>query len=285
MAFNANLSVEDPISAHRYIDIGYSTNGMHIHDYYVIFMSMTDGLHYLVNDQIYDINRGDVMLFSDSDLYGISVPPNIVYDRFFIVFLPYVLFPEKSRYSALLNCFHSGGETPSHKLSLNEAELSEFIALANSIEAEICEPQFGVIGESVALMNLLLFLNRLNSHMAGTSMPVRSGSHAQIRRVIDYINENYEKPITLDELSELCFFNKSYLSRLFHRETGFSIQDYIIFRRLSHAIELIHAGYKIGEAARLSGFNSETYFITIFKRRVGVTPYQYRQSWMKLAHQ
>ena len=281
MAFNPNTNLEHPVSAHRYIDNGYTTNGMHIHDYYVIFMSLTDGLHYLVNDRIYEINRGDVMLFSDYDFYGISVSPDVVYDRFFITFLPYAVFPEKNGYAALLNCFAGRGEQASHKLSLDEDEQLEFIALANSIEEEICAPLFGTIGQSIALMNLLLFINRINARTEQASAPVQRGRHSRIRDVIDYINENYEHTITLDELSAVCYFNKCYLSRLFHRETGFSIHDYIVFRRLSHAIELLHAGHGIGEAARLSGFKSETYFITTFKKKIGITPYQYKQSWEK----
>ena len=75
--------------------------------------------------------------------------------------------------------------------------------------------------------------------------------------MLQYIDANYTDTISLDSLSAHCFLNKSYLCRLFKRETGFHIHDYIVYRRLSHGMLLLRSG----------------------RQQLGITPYQYAKKF------
>jgi len=124
------------------------------------------------------------------------------------------------------------------------------------------------------MLSLLPYiLKRIVATPSGTLIAV-SGVSA-IRIVLEYIDDNYIHQPSLDELAKLCYLNKYYLCRLFRQETGFSIGDYITYRRMSAAMKLLRKGESISNVARLSGFKSDTYFITSFKKNFGTTPYQY----------
>jgi len=254
---------------------GYEMRAMHIHDMYEIFLSLSDGLKFFVNDRVYPIGRGDVMLFSNIDLHRISAPTNRPYERYVVTFSPDMLPVGGEDYGGLLDCFAHRDGLADHMLSLSDDEQREFIALASAIEEEGRAAAYGKVGQSLALCRLLLFINRVRLREPRELPPIMYSAHPQVRLVIDYIDANYDRAIRLDELSALCYLNKHYLCRLFRRETGFCIHDYMTFRRLSHAIAFLRSGESVGSTARLTGFESDTFFITTFKKNIGITPYKY----------
>lgn len=98
------------------------------------------------------------------------------------------------------------------------------------------------------------------------------------RELIDYLEDNYSRDISLDELAEQTRLSKGYLCALFKKYTGQSIMHYLLTIRISHAkIFLIqYSDKKVYEIARLCGFDSPSYFTKIFKRVTGITPEDYR---------
>ncbi len=99
------------------------------------------------------------------------------------------------------------------------------------------------------------------------------------RQIIDYVQQNYSKPITNKDLSEHFFFNPSYANRVFKAHTGFSIRTFIIDYRINQAMEILRTqNVSISETAFLVGFSDLPHFIKTFKRHVGKTPTEYLKS-------
>lgn len=93
----------------------------------------------------------------------------------------------------------------------------------------------------------------------------------------EYVNEHYMEDITLDSLAEQYHFNPSYFSQQFKRFTGMKLSDYIIDVRLEQGKKLLTTtNEKIYQIAALVGYSNDKYFIRLFKKRVGMTPDQYR---------
>ena len=94
-----------------------------------------------------------------------------------------------------------------------------------------------------------------------------------------YIQQNLDQRLTRDELSELVHLNESYLSRLFHKETGMSLSDYILKERMKKAGELISETDKpiYGIANQLC-YDNFSYFSKMFKKVYNITPQEYRKS-------
>lgn len=100
-----------------------------------------------------------------------------------------------------------------------------------------------------------------------------------VRKVIDYISENYKNQITLEELSALSNLSETRLSRLFRSITGMSCIDYVIEFRLSKALSMLRSSdMSVIEIAYDTGFNNISYFNRTFKKHFNQTPTEYRKN-------
>jgi len=100
-----------------------------------------------------------------------------------------------------------------------------------------------------------------------------------ITKVLTYININYNKQLTLDELSKKTGYSKSRFSHIFSEIMGMSPIRYQNDIRLKTSCELLHStNLTIAEIAQSCGFNDPLYFSRIFKKKYKVSPTQYRIS-------
>jgi AraC family transcriptional regulator len=114
------------------------------------------------------------------------------------------------------------------------------------------------------------------------SLPVSCEKISQredIDYIVEYINDHYNQSITLDDLAAKIALSRSHFSRLFKRETGFTLQDYIIKVRLERArLMLANSSRKIIEIAHQCGFSSSAHFTAAFSKYAGIQPSAYRKS-------
>lgn len=102
----------------------------------------------------------------------------------------------------------------------------------------------------------------------------------QIVLCINYIYSHLHKKISVEELSKHTGLSPSYLSRLFRKETGESITEYIIKRKINAAKNMLkYSGYSISEISATLAFSCQSYFTKIFKELEGVTPKKYRDMY------
>ena len=88
-----------------------------------------------------------------------------------------------------------------------------------------------------------------------------------------YVQQNYERDITLVGIASEFFFNPSYLSRMFKKKTGGNLSTYMEEIRIQEALKLFQSKkISISEAARMVGYNDPNYFSKIFKKRTGFSP-------------
>ncbi len=100
-----------------------------------------------------------------------------------------------------------------------------------------------------------------------------------LRKAIDYINEHYSEPVTLNEVAEHTFVTTFYISRMFKKELGTSFIDYLNDIRIEKAKELLKdVKYKSYEVASLVGIPDPHYFSRLFKKHSGISPSEYRET-------
>ncbi|MDF2988820.1 MAG: AraC-type DNA-binding protein [Eubacterium sp.] len=101
-----------------------------------------------------------------------------------------------------------------------------------------------------------------------------------ISRCIDYIFININNKITLDTLAKEVKLTPKYLSYLFRKETGQTLSSFIEGERINKAKNLlIYSEYSYSHISHYLSFYSQSYFISIFKKRVGMTPKEYRERY------
>ena len=95
--------------------------------------------------------------------------------------------------------------------------------------------------------------------------------------IIEYINKNINKEITIDELSMHFFFDKTYIMKRFKKELGVSIHEYINIIRIYNSLSLMRTDNYLLSIGMKNGFNSLEYFSETFKKVMGVNPTTYKK--------
>jgi len=124
---------------------------------------------------------------------------------------------------------------------------------------------------ALLLLNILGFLS--------SGVYVRAGNSGLLSsKIMNRIEESYRSKMSLQALADKFGVSASYASRTFRKETGGTIQEYIIIRRIKHACELLeHSDLSVTQIAADSGFNHVTYFIKCFNATMGCPPLRYKQ--------
>ena len=102
--------------------------------------------------------------------------------------------------------------------------------------------------------------------------------HSVIGRIVAYLNEHIDEDIGNDVIAAKYRIHPGYLSRLFKREMGETLSEYLLRIKIERAAELLKSGnYKVGEIAVMVGYNASSYFSVIFKKYIGYSPREYSQ--------
>jgi len=93
-----------------------------------------------------------------------------------------------------------------------------------------------------------------------------------VRRVKDYVHAMYMQEVRVERIAEQMNLDRRYLSRIFKKKTGKSIQEYLISIRMEEAERCLLRGCTVAETARLCGYEDASNFSKMFKSRTGISP-------------
>jgi AraC family L-rhamnose operon transcriptional activator RhaR len=107
---------------------------------------------------------------------------------------------------------------------------------------------------------------------------IRSTSRAVVQTAIRYLRDNLSRPLEVRDVAAQVHLSERHVSRLFHRETGQSILEYLTALRVEMASQLLlDQDLSIKQVARAVGYPDPHYFTTLFGRRTGMTPALFRK--------
>ena len=100
-----------------------------------------------------------------------------------------------------------------------------------------------------------------------------------IKKIVLYIRKNLTNRISLDDIAKNLYITKEHLSRLFKKEMGVTISEYIIKTKIEQAKNMLqHTDYNILDIAVLLNFANSSHFSNSFKKITGVSPSDYRKN-------
>ena len=127
------------------------------------------------------------------------------------------------------------------------------------------------------LSSLLTLLMEKSWHKNSSQV---SSTKQNLISVQEYLDENYSKKITLEELADKFFINKFYLTRVFKQQFGLSVNNYLLQIRITHAKYLLRFTLQSVESIGLEcGMGELYYFSRTFKKVEGISPSEYRRMW------
>lgn len=128
--------------------------------------------------------------------------------------------------------------------------------------------------------SLTYWLKEVMNQFANYVFHYADAKHADIIfRSIDYINANYMKKITLDEIANYVYLSPTYFSKIFKSEMGMNFSAYLNKLRIEKSKVLLRLEQKnVSDVGFLVGFDDQSYFSKVFKQYTGQTPLKFKQT-------
>lgn len=105
----------------------------------------------------------------------------------------------------------------------------------------------------------------------------------RINQIREYIHNNIAAPLSNSELAEMFQMTSDHLGRLFRKSEGMTLQEYVLLTRVNIAKAMLrYSECTLSQIADAVGFSSQSHFGSVFRKRVGQTPAEYRKKNKKI---
>lgn len=218
------------------------------------------------NAQVHPVVEGDIVVINSNHLHTLAAGEAPMFHRYLIVDRSFCL---SNGFDTNLISFEAMVSTPRVRALMDRLE--------EEYQRDVSDP-YRTLGIRLTVLELM---RELCMHH---SSPLREDFHASriltcIKQAIDYIRASYDKDFSLEDVAEFVGINKYYLSREFHKYTGYSFVAYVNRTRCLMAQKLLsEERLSISEVGRRCGFENRSYFAKSFKSYVGMLPGEYRAS-------
>ena len=128
--------------------------------------------------------------------------------------------------------------------------------------------------------HLYLFFDALIRSSVNRKTVVQSGKmrDTYIKEAISFIELNYGRVISVEDIADFCNINRSYLNRLFKESTGKTLQNFLMYYRMNRAAELLKVSeLTVNEIGKRCGYQNQLHFSRAFKTIFGLSPMQWRK--------
>ena len=242
----------------------------HYHEFCKLLLLVAGRGSYTVEGQRYLLQPGDAVLIGSRCVHIPDLDGDTPYERIIIYISPEFLQRASGADCDLTEIFSGAW---GHVLRPRESERKRLFSLAAALEQELAGDRYGrEILSNGALLRLLVELGRnCRRQDAQNAQPVIS-RNPRILEMTRYLDEHLTDDLDVDTLAEQFYVSKYHMMRLFRRETGTTIHDYLTQRRLLHARTLIAGGMRATESCYRSGFRSYSSFTRAYAKHFGTTP-------------
>ena len=253
-------------------DVSEPNLSIHIHECCEIFLCISGGKSFLIDDKVYEVNDGDLFIINQFEAHKVSPLPDEIFSRYIMHVHPTFLYSNSDENVNLADCFYREGGL--NRISLSKSEVKELSLLFDALKGE---HKYGdELYKKIRVLELLLAVNKLfRTHNEGSANTKR---HQTVQLAIDYINNNYSHEITLDTIAKSAYISVNQLCRLFNKYCGTTVTKYLTGKRISEAKKMLGEGKSVTDTAFMCGFNDYANFIRVFKKTVGVPPGKYKNT-------
>ena len=260
------------------------------HGTYKIYFFEGGECKYIVQNRIYELEPGDIILLDDLTLHKLNIASPDTYVRSMIHFsptwlkemLPMLGIPSLlDPFQKLNNCIlRSGLDTSGQYVS---RKIKKIVKRLEVIHQEFrCTGKINIVLETelkLEFLQLLLYIYKLSEceHLRIKQKKTEKKLHAE--KIASWINQYYSEKICLERIANEFNLNKYYISHIFKEVTGYTVMQYVMECRLIQVKYLLEMKPELSleEIFTSTGFESAAHFSRFFKEKMGVTPTSYRK--------
>jgi AraC-type DNA-binding domain-containing proteins len=273
----------------------------HFHKQYEIILFLSDGATLEIDDRVYNVKKGDLFLINNKEYHRTNGSVGKMHSRYVLMFDPDILdnISEVFKYD-FEKYFERRPEGFVHRIRLVDENLREIEQLMSKIEKNMSEGRNNCIKIKLklAILELIVATNEMYEFFSKDNAVEKSNEtnnisgveqksikfkepilyRERIEEIKKYIVNNIENKIDLDELAIEFYLSRFYLCRYFKKETGFTVVQYIMNQKIVAAKVLLKKGLTVTEVAERLAYNSDSHFISVFRKMTGTTPKQYAKN-------
>lgn len=214
--------------------------------------------------QTYSIKSGQGFLIFPGQITTYYADQNLPWEYIWIEF-------DGLRVKEAIDLTDLSVDTPvyhSHSKDLREQLMNEMLYIIHHAK----ESPFHLIG------HLYLFLDYLTRSAKSTKLIQSSKmSNYYIKEALNFIEQNFQNNITIEDIAAVCGINRSYFGKIFRNSIGRSPQEFLMNYRMVKATELLKlTSLSIAEIGAAVGYENQLHFSRAFKTIYGVSPREWR---------
>lgn len=240
----------------------------HFHDYYVIGFIEAGRRYLQCKNQEYILNPGDITIFNPRDVHTCEQIDGKALDYRCINIQPEIMI------KTVLEITGQKYLPKFTKTVLYQSDLNESL---KELHRMICEEETDFVKEE---LYLFLISQLIQQYVENTEDLIITKTSSQFQDVCDYMDINFAKAISLDELSSLSNMSKYHFLRSFTQQKGISPYSYLETIRIGNAKKFLEMGIPPVEVALRTGFHDQSHFTNFFKKFIGLTPWQYMRIFL-----
>ena len=242
---------------------------LHNHAMYELVYCLRGDVVYQAESVRYRMEPGSLLIISPAVLHKLFVCSDAPFERH-TIFINY--FGRTSALSSLIaQCQRPVGEKRIGSAYYGPAQGEELRHMFERLSQAA-----GAKDEAVSQLTPF-FAQALAAELAMTIYgkdPERYSvsSSKTIDTLLLYLSQNFTNDISLSELSERFFLSKDYCNRLFHKVTGMTVMQYVLYNRVLYARQLLSDGVAAATAAKRAGFSDYSNFYRAYRKVTGRMP-------------
>lgn len=256
--------------AYHYRELPFQQLDFHSHDFYELYVFLSGNVTYYIEEKVYKLCAGDLLLIPPGKMHRPVVSKNAVYERMVLWINAGFL---QTLGGGFDRCFD---EIEQRKDFLCRPPEENFRYLNDTLSRLIrCMQLRDVLKRAYLTAALEEFSRSFRESPSERNEPKKQEI---IPAVIAYIDGYYTEPLSLDRLCGEFFVSKYHLSRRFKAYTNTTVYDYILSKRIGLARRLLRQGFSASDAGEKCGFSDYSNFYKAFVRKTGLTPSQFKES-------
>ena len=233
---------------------------LHMHNCCEVYICLEGDISFLINNTLYRVKQGDVVFIRPYDVHMCIINSPCVHKHFDLWFRCALDQVEKFMESSDFN----------HIISLYDPDRNTLLGNIGCLEE--AENTDNEIVKATCFFNVLniILAQKKGSPCYTTASIVKIPSEMQ--KVLDFINENFISIEFISEIVDNTYVSTTTLNRWFKKYLHTTPREYLRSKKLTYARKLLDEGESVTGACIGAGFSDCSYFISIFKKKYGITP-------------
>ena len=239
----------------------------HYHDFHKVVIFISGKAAYHIEGKAYQLKPWDILLVNRHAIHRPEIDSSVPYERFILWVQNDIPWQE------LLKCFQKANDRSYNLVRLNSALQEKMKDILFELENSAKSDEYGreILTQSLFLQ-FMVYLNRIFLEKQYIFDKKSYTFDSQIASILQYINHNLKEDLSVETLSARYYVSKYHLMRKFKQETGYTLHNYIVNKRLLMARTLISNGMPVTKAAQERGFAEYSTFSRAYRKQFKTNP-------------